>query len=864
MKKKLVKGLLTLSLAGALALSGVTTSGTGLNAVEAAKVVAKTELSAVTGIGYDSEDEKIYWNSVKNATRYYITVTDSNGYEVCSSYSTALNDYVYLSSGTYNVTIKAVDKNNYYVVADDATWSSRPTGYSYEDWDYEYKGDGKYTFYKHPSSVGTGQIVVQNNAATTVKNSITQIPSIQLKEVNTTGIKVKPSSNIALNYGEEIYWEYSNNAQFVDNDKDLFVYTMYTYYNNDNQTKTISFSNFLPGDTIYVRARVYNPYYQNPAKGAWVTGGHRNEYDDYTYGQYWSDNTLDSEKYSAYSNVLKYSVKNVKISSVSTTVDASSVTLKASALNGATGYQFAKKVGSKWVTLDTQTDPCYVDTGLAKNTKYQYRVRAYTYNENTKKTVWSEWYTVNTTTWGSNLNLKAAAQSATSVKLTWKPVSNAEGYEIYRCDTDSYSINIDKGVGVESFESMSLVKTIKKAKTKSYTDKKLNKNANYTYLIRAYRTIGKQKIYIQDYASISLRPGGLYVTTYKTSAGKVVATWNKMSGIKGYYVEKYDRDTDEYVKVKTLKASATSYTFSKVNVGVKDEEYRIRPYDSTAVYEGSTITVSGTLAAPTNVKVVKTSNGVQVSWKAVAGADYYRVYRTTNGSYQYDKTAKTYSYSSGTTVYEGAVNTQNCKPELGESGYKEAGTYSTEMIRGTSVEDKALVYMARSVDANDEYIKVGTTSSGETVYQTEERFYNNIEGPEAGATYYYYVVAYAQASNGLNGKETQSAESKAAKITYTNAAAKKVSKITSVKSSKKGQATVSFKKVKGVAGYAIYRSTKKNGTYVLVGTSTKASFTDASAPSGKTCYYKVASFVKGEKKANIYSAKTAAKSVKVK
>ncbi|MBO6015962.1 MAG: hypothetical protein J6P60_05180, partial [Lachnospiraceae bacterium] len=93
-----------------------------------------------------------------------------------------------------------------------------------------------------------------------------------------------------------------------------------------------------------------------------------------------------------------------------------------------------------------------------------------------------------------------------------------------------------------------------------------------------------------------------------------------------------------------------------------------------------------------------------------------------------------------------------------------------------------------------------------------------------------------------------------------------VSKITSVKSKKKGQATVSFKKVKGVDGYAIFRSSKKNGTYALIGCvdGKKASFTDTSAPAGKTAYYKVASYIKGEKRTNIYSAKTVAKSVKVK
>lgn len=61
-----------------------------------------------------------------------------------------------------------------------------------------------------------------------------------------------------------------------------------------------------------------------------------------------------------------------------------------------------------------------------------------------------------------------------------------------------------------------------------------------------------------------------------------------------------------------------------------------------------------------------------------------------------------------------------------------------------------------------------------------------------------------------------------------------------------------------------YMGWLSDGTYSMVGTTTKTSFTDSSAESGKTYYYKVASYVKGEAKANIYSAKTSAKKVKVK
>lgn len=51
---------------------------------------------------------------------------------------------------------------------------------------------------------------------------------------------------------------------------------------------------------------------------------------------------------------------------------------------------------------------------------------------------------------------------------------------------------------------------------------------------------------------------------------------------------------------------------------------------------------------------------------------------------------------------------------------------------------------------------------------------------------------------------------------------------------------VTWNKVSGAAGYNVYRSTKKLGTYTKVGTATKTSYTDKKVRAGKTYYYKVA------------------------
>lgn len=50
---------------------------------------------------------------------------------------------------------------------------------------------------------------------------------------------------------------------------------------------------------------------------------------------------------------------------------------------------------------------------------------------------------------------------------------------------------------------------------------------------------------------------------------------------------------------------------------------------------------------------------------------------------------------------------------------------------------------------------------------------------------------------------------------------------------------ITWKKVNGAAGYTIYRSTKKLGTYTRVGAASKTSFTDKNVKAGKTYYYKV-------------------------
>ncbi len=89
------------------------------------------------------------------------------------------------------------------------------------------------------------------------------------------------------------------------------------------------------------------------------------------------------------------------------------------------------------------------------------------------------------------------------------------------------------------------------------------------------------------------------------------------------------------------------------------------------------------------------------------------------------------------------------------------------------------------------------------------------------------------------------------------------SQITSLKNSRKGQVAVKFNKVSGVKTYYVYRATKKNGSYTLLGSTKTTTYTDKKASKGKTYYYKVVGKGTNALKAN-FSLESAVKSVKVK
>lgn len=155
-------------------------------------------------------------------------------------------------------------------------------------------------------------------------------------------------------------------------------------------------------------------------------------------------------------------------------------------------------------------------------------------------------------------------------------------------------------------------------------------------------------------------------------------------------------------------------------------------------------------------------------------------------------------------------------------------------ITWTAVQNASGYQIYRATSANGNYTLVSTVADGKTTS------FKNYE-LTTGKNYYYKVVAYGQYVEAL---------SEASAYSYAKPAPLKP---TNVKLTKKNSTSIniSWKKVTGATGYAIYRSTSKNGKYTKVATTKSTSFTNKKLKSKKTYYYKVRAY-KTVKSKNVY------------
>ena len=148
--------------------------------------------------------------------------------------------------------------------------------------------------------------------------------------------------------------------------------------------------------------------------------------------------------------------------------------------------------------------------------------------------------------------------------VSWKKVTGANGYEIYR--------STKKSSGYKK------VKTITVSGTIHYVDSKLKTGTTYYYKIRAYRKIGSKKVYSTAWSSVKSVKPVLAIATLKqgkSSKKQVALSWNKVTGAKEYEVYRSTKKSSGYKKITSV--SKLKYTDKKVT-SKKTYYYKIRSY----------------------------------------------------------------------------------------------------------------------------------------------------------------------------------------------------------------------------------------------------------------------------------------------
>ncbi|MFR1973432.1 MAG: transglutaminase domain-containing protein [Oscillospiraceae bacterium] len=419
--------------------------------------------------------------------------------------------------------------------------------------------------------------------------------------------------------------------------------------------------------------------------------------------------------------------------------------------------------------------------------------------------------------------------------LTWKVVTGAAKYEVYRARSKSGDyIKYSTVTGT------------------SYTNTSYIESGNtYYYKVRALDANGTAGAW-SSVVSVTYKQTlpAPTVTGGNDAQGRPTLKWNAVTGAAKYEVYRARSKDGDYIKYSTV--TGTSYTNTSYIESGSTYYYKVRALksDGTAGAWSSVVSVTykQTLPAPTVTGGNDAQGRPTLKWKAVSGAAKYEVYRArskdgdyikystvTGTSYtniSYIESGSTYYYkvralkSDGTagawssivsvTYRAASTGTLSAPAVTGGNDAQGRPTLTWKAVTGAA---KYEVYRARSKDGD--YIKYSTVTGTS---------YTNTSYIESGNTYYYKVRA-------LDANGTAGAWSSIVSVTYKQTLS---APTVTGGNDAQGRPTLTWNAVTGAAKYEVYRARSKDGTYSKYSTTTGTAYTNSSyLTSGATYYYKV-------------------------
>ena len=271
---------------------------------------------------------------------------------------------------------------------------------------------------------------------------------------------------------------------------------------------------------------------------------------------------------SPYSNVVSGKVKSVTpkpaapVVKIGHSATSGKPLLTWNAVSGATSYKVyrATSQNGTYSLLGTVTATSYTNTGAKAGATYYYKVKAVnSAGESAYSNVVSGKTTVTTLTMGHSA-------SSGKPQLTWKAVSGAASYKVYRATTKNGAYSV-----------------INTTKALTYTNTGAALGTTYYYKVEALNVAGKS---LGFSAVVEGKVAPVLAVGYSSVSGKPQLTWKAVPGATEYQVYRSTQQNSGYAKINTT--TATGY----VNTGAKAGTtyyYRIVAVKGTAVSDFSNI-----------------------------------------------------------------------------------------------------------------------------------------------------------------------------------------------------------------------------------------------------------------------------------
>ena len=322
-------------------------------------------------------------------------------------------------------------------------------------------------------------------------------------------------------------------------------------------------------------------------------------------------------------------------------------TLKWNAVSGAAKYEVyrARSKDGTYSLMSTQSATGYTNTSdLTNGNTYYYKVRAL--DANGTAGAWSSIVSVTYKQTLSAPTVTGGNDAQGRPTLTWKAVSGAAKYEVYRARSkDGTYSKYSTTTGTAYTNS-------------SY----LTSGATYYYKVRALDANGNAGPYSAVVSvTCRLKLTAPTVTGSTDSQGRPTLKWNAVTGAAKYEVYRARSKDGDYIKYSTV--TGTSYTNTSYLENGNTYYYKVRALGSDGTAGPDSTPVSVTYKAPFGAPLVTGSKDSQgrpaLKWDKVTDAAKYEVYRarSKNGTYSLMSTQSATGYTNtsylanGTTYY---------------------------------------------------------------------------------------------------------------------------------------------------------------------------------------------------------------------